>query len=139
MHLSIVLLVSVEKELLAMIVTSYLSVVGNHLGKSASDGISISRQPAAGERYVYRPEGDRDLLKKNRTQLGTGEMCRGVFINMLISGGGSPYYLDRPQVLYRTPRVSSIARLHRICDCTVNPPYLVSLPELRASDQSKLF
>jgi hypothetical protein len=84
-----------------------------------------SRRPAAGERYVYRPEGDRDLLKKNRTQLGTGEMCRGVFINMLISGGGSPYYLDRPQVLYRTPRVSLIARLHRICDCTVNAPISV--------------
>jgi orotate phosphoribosyltransferase len=62
------------------------------------------------------------MLEKNRARLDTGEMCRGVFINMLISGGGSPYYLDRPQVSNRTPRVSLIARLHRICDCTVNAP-----------------
>jgi hypothetical protein len=50
MHLSTVLVVLVEKKLLDMIVTSYLSVVGNHLGKSAPDGTSISQQPAAGGR-----------------------------------------------------------------------------------------
>jgi hypothetical protein len=78
-----------------------------------------SRQPVAGERYLYR---DRDLLEKNRAQLNASEMCRVFFINLLISGGRSSDYLDRPQVPNRTPYVSLIARLHGICHCTVNAP-----------------
>jgi hypothetical protein len=68
-------------------------------------------------------------LEKNDAELGKAEMCRGVFTNLLISGGGCSDYLDRPPVLNRTPRVSLIARLHEIVDCTVNAP-VIQVPKL---------
>jgi hypothetical protein len=61
---------------------------------------------------------------------GTTEMCRVFFTKFQVSGGGSGRIWSGPQILDRTSRVSLIAQLHGMGDCTANAPILFLLDDL---------